>query len=74
MDQILLDSLAIDWCVRPGEPDRFREMWNDGEHILKIAEELRRKPLEIALMALEQGEQGLIKNRSNGIFGGELNA
>ncbi|ARD47597.1 hypothetical protein [Sporosarcina sp. P33] len=74
MDQVLLDSMDIDWAVRAGEPELFRELWNNGEHIEDIAKNLKRKPFEIALMVLEQAQNGLITERSNGIFGGEIHA
>lgn len=74
MDQLLLDSMDIDWIVRAGEPERFRELWNDGENIEEIAEQLKRKPFEVALMVMEQAERGRIEQRSNGLFGGEVHA
>lgn len=74
MDQVLLDSMDIDWTVRAGEPERFRKLWNDGEHVLDIAKELKRKPFEVALMTLEQSHLGLITTRSNGLLGGEPDA
>lgn len=70
----MLDSLRIDWIVRPGEPEKFRDLWDDGMDIVNIAKELDRKPLEVALMILEQANNGLIKVRKNGIWGGENDA
>lgn len=74
MDQLLLDSMDIDWIVRAGEPELFHELWNDGESIEEIAEQLKRKPFEVALMVMEQAERGRIEQRSNGLFGGEVHA
>lgn len=74
MDQVLLDSIDIDWTVRAGEPELFRKLWNDGEHVLDIARELNRKPFEVVLMTLEQSHLGFINTRSNGLLGGEPDA
>lgn len=74
MDQVLLDSMDIDWAVRAGEPELLRNLWNEGQHIEDIAGEMKRKPFEVALMVLEQAERGRIEPRSDGIFGGEAYA
>ncbi|MER2169015.1 MAG: helix-turn-helix domain-containing protein [Psychrobacillus psychrodurans] len=47
----------------------FINYWNEGLSIKKIAECLRRKPLEIALLVMDRAELGEIKQRPRGIFG-----
>ena len=70
----MLDSLDIDWKIRAGETEKFKELWNDGENIEEIAKQLKRKPLEVALMVMEHAEHAQIQQRSNGILGGEVHA
>lgn len=66
---MLLDNLDIDWVFTRVEVQTFREMWVADFSINSIADEMDRKPLEIALLIIEQAELGEIKVRQQGIFG-----
>lgn len=43
--------------------------WNEGCNIKEIAEKMKRKPIEVLLLALDRAEIGEIKQREKGIFG-----
>lgn len=49
----------------------FINYWNEGLSIKKIAKQLKRKPLEIALLVMDRAEVGEIEQRNTGIYGKE---
>lgn len=51
------------------EVQRFRELWREGYSIIEIAKEFRRHQIEVAILALDQGEQARINPRFGGVFG-----
>ncbi|PGH81072.1 helix-turn-helix domain containing protein [Bacillus thuringiensis] len=46
---------------------RFREMWSQGMSLPKMAKALRRHQAEVALLAIDQADKYLIKNRPIGL-------
>ncbi|MRG86980.1 helix-turn-helix domain containing protein [Salinibacillus xinjiangensis] len=54
----------------PEELVKFRELWNAGASIFDIAKELKRPKMEIGLIILDQADEGMIKPRKGGLFGG----
>ena len=51
------------------ELEAFVWYWKEGYEIKKIAEEMKRKPIEVLLLALDRAEIGKIKQRKQSIFG-----
>lgn len=64
----LLDELDINWVFTERETDVFRDMWKRRKSIEDIAKKLKRPPLEIGLLIIEQAELGNIGQRKRGIF------
>lgn len=70
---IALDNLRDDiWTwdyfseVRP-----FDQMWREGKPFWEIAEELKRKPDAVLILAIDRILKGAIKPRPGGVFGKE---
>jgi hypothetical protein len=53
----------------PDEITRFIKMWNAGDCITLIAEELRKDVDEVALLIIDQKRKGRIEDRPGGAFG-----
>lgn len=51
------------------EVEAFRRMWAEGTPLDRIAVALRRHVNEVAILVIDQAEQGLIKKRPGGVFG-----
>lgn len=51
------------------ELERFVWYWKKGYDITEIAENMKRKLIEIALLVMDRAEIGKIKPRKKGIFG-----
>lgn len=66
------DSIDVNFLFKMKEMERFMALWNEGESLHDIAEEIKRKPFEIALLIMDLDLRGLITPRKKGIFGGEL--
>lgn len=64
------DNIDIDLSFTNGQVNKVERLWGDGESLITISQEVRRKPLEIALLIMDRAEQKKIKPRKNGIFGG----
>ncbi|UED78088.1 hypothetical protein [Brevibacillus sp. DP1.3A] len=54
------------------EVQRFRDLWREGHSIIEIAKELGRLQIEVAILALDQGEQTRIHPRFGGVFGNSI--
>lgn len=57
----------LDLVFDESEVIRFQSMWNEGEGILEIAEELGRNQLEIAALIMDQADKNIIKARPMGL-------
>lgn len=66
---LLFGDMAVKWTWKESELARFRQMWNDGDHIQDIAKELKTNKRSIALVVMEQAELGEIMPRAGGLFG-----
>lgn len=66
------NSLDVNFLFKMKEIEKFLELWNEGESLEDIADEIKRKPFEISLLIMDLDLRGLITHRKKGIFGGEL--
>ena len=66
--RILLDDVDVNWEFTVRETDVFRDMWKRRKSLEEIAKKLKRPPLEIGLLIIEQAELGNIGQRKRGIF------
>ena len=64
------DNVDIDFSFTTGQVKKVEELWGQGESLEAISEQVRRKPLEVALLIMDRAELKKIKPRKNGIFGG----
>lgn len=65
---IVLDNgYYFDWDKR--SLPIFRRLWNEGKSIQYIAEAFDRRTVEVALLVIDQAEQGKIKPRRGGLWG-----
>ncbi|GAA0491085.1 hypothetical protein GCM10008986_16430 [Salinibacillus aidingensis] len=64
------DERNLDWW--PDELERFRNLWNEGKSIFEMARLLKRPQVEIAIIILDQAEEGFIEQREGGIFGNDF--
>lgn len=51
------------------ELTRFRDLWKEGFSVASIAEKMGRSQTEIALLAVDHIERGVIEVRESGGFG-----
>lgn len=72
MRYIVFDSdvIDIDLSFTLQQVEKVEELWISGEPLQKIAKQIRRKPLEVALLVMDRAELEEIEPRGNGIFGG----
>ena len=63
------EDITVKWVWRESELIRFRQMWNEGVGIAEMAKELRCNQRSVALLIMDQADQGLVKQRPSGIFG-----
>lgn len=68
--RVLLEDSAIKWIWSESELIRFRDMWNEGVKIHDIAKEFRVNKKTIALLVMDQADEGMIEQRKGGLFGG----
>lgn len=71
-DYLLFDNDEFDFLFKKKEMEKFFDMWIAGEDIVEIASKLKRKQIEVALLIMSLDYQGLIPNRTRGIFGGKV--
>lgn len=64
----VLEEVDINWQFSQVELDCFRELWADDVKLEDIALELKREPLEVVLLIIDQAEKRKIKKRKHGIF------
>ncbi len=64
------DNVDIDFSFTTGQVAKVEELWEQGESLEAISEQVRRKPLEVALLIMDRAEREKIRPRKNGIFGG----
>ncbi|PEF05024.1 helix-turn-helix domain containing protein [Bacillus thuringiensis] len=62
---IALEEANFIWDER--DVIRFREMWQQGMSLPKMAKALRRHQAEVALLVIDQADQELITNRPIGL-------
>ena len=62
---IALEEANFLWDER--DVIRFREMWNQGMSLPKMAKALRRHQAEVALLVIDQADKYLIENRPIGL-------
>lgn len=66
---LLFGDVEVKWSWKESELIRFRQMWNDGDHIQNIAKEFGTNKRSIILTVYEQAELGQIEPRAGGLFG-----
>lgn len=59
----------VDMVFKETELTDFIFYWNEGHDISKIAERMKRKPIEVVLLVLDRAEIGKIEARARGLFG-----
>lgn len=67
---LLFENATVKWSWKESELIRFRKMWNEGDHIQDIAKAFKTNKRSIALVVMDQAEQGEIEPRAGGLFGG----
>ena len=70
MDYYLFEdgSIEVDMMFKESEIYDFIAYWNNGHSVQRIADLLKRNPLEIALLVVDRAEVGEIEQRPNGIL------
>lgn len=63
------DNIHIDFKFSEQELKDFKELWSSGISAENIAKQMKRRPLEIALLIIDRAEAGFIKMRATGIYG-----
>lgn len=46
---------------------RFRQLWNEDKDFFEICRELKRKQIQVALLIMDQAQEGHIKRRDIGL-------
>lgn len=64
---IALSELDFSWYE--AEMTEVIKFWNDGCHITKIAQCMRRDTDEVAILIMDLARQGIIGERKGGCFG-----
>lgn len=67
---IILEERKFIW--EDAELREFREMWEQGDSVNKMAKRFRCKEIDIAMLVLDQAEKKLIRSRPAGLIGGRL--
>ena len=62
------ESIEVDMMFTESEIYDFIAYWKSGHSVQRIADLLKRNPLEIGLMVIDRAEVGEIKQRPYGIF------
>lgn len=65
---IILEERKFIW--EDAELIEFREMWEQGDSVNKMAKRFRCKEIDIAMVVLDQAEKKLIRSRPAGLIGG----
>ncbi|WP_051669237.1 hypothetical protein [Carnobacterium jeotgali] len=65
---IILEERKFIW--EDAELREFREMWEQGDSVNKMAKRFRCKEIDIAMLVLDQAEKKLIRSRPAGLIGG----
>lgn len=65
---IILEERKFIW--EDAELREFREMWEQGDSVNKMAKRFRCKEIDIAMVVLDQAEKKLIRSRPAGLIGG----
>ena len=70
MDYYLFEdeSIEVNMVFTESEVYDFIAYWQYGHSVQRIADLLKRNPLDIALLVMDRAEVGEIKQRPNGIF------
>lgn len=66
---VLFEDITVKWVWKECELIRFREMWEVGEPVNKIAKVLKTNQLSVALLVVDQAENGFVKRRARGLYG-----
>ena len=71
MNYILFEhkKINLDFGFTEQELKDFKSLWNADISAANIAVKMNRRPLEIALLIIDRGELGLIKERDKGLDG-----
>lgn len=67
MPYIACEQYNFEWVQQ--DLDRFRALWKSGAHIEDIAAKLKRRPAEVAMLIIDQADQGKIAKRKGGAYG-----
>lgn len=64
---IILEEQRFIW--KESELSEFREMWENGDSVVKMARRFDCKEIDIALVAMDQAEKKKIDPRPSGLLG-----
>lgn len=67
---LLFEDVEVKWNWYESELIRFRALWSEGTGISDLAKEFRTNRRSIALVVMDQAEQGFIRPRRGGLEGG----
>lgn len=67
---IILEERKFIW--EDAELREFREMWEQGDSVNKMAKRFRCKEIDIAMVVLDQAEKKFIRSRPAGLIGGRI--
>jgi hypothetical protein len=59
----------IDFIWDEADLEKIRELWEGGIHIRDMASYLKRKPVEVFCLLLDQSSKGMIKKRKGDLYG-----
>lgn len=66
---VLFEDATVKWKWTESELLHFCQLWNAGADISEMAKEFKTNRRSIALVVMDQAEQGLIEQRRFGLFG-----
>ncbi|WP_040759420.1 hypothetical protein [Sporosarcina newyorkensis] len=66
---LLFEDAAVKWKWTESELFRFRRMWEDGADLSELTKAFKTNRRSIALVVMDQAEQGFIEQRRFGLFG-----
>lgn len=68
-DSVYLACDELNFTWRGNEVIQFEEMWGKGEDIQVIANEMKRDPDELIILAIDRARLGRIIQRPGGLLG-----
>lgn len=62
------EKSKVNMVFEEHELKKFKVLWKTGKSVLDIANEMKRNPIDITLLVIDQADLGKIKKRRKGIF------